>query len=274
MNKDKKAIILIIVLSFILLALIIFAIRFIGFEIYWRNNDTNYGVTVYEKNKNPVFRISKLVTYSGAEAKDSSDKLQDFNISQYSDLAIYIDNHYDNNDELTAENTIKELYIDNFNIDLPKKIGENQSLYYKNPLNMGKFRELDYDRISDSLKYKIILTNDENDESYYNTPVFYTDCTNPISLSYINDNIFKNYSVKKNSSISYDGRVLKDIDINLDDITPKISFTIHIKNNLDEEYICNFACKVNFENSAGSIYSGYFVEIVDDFMDKYKFFKL
>lgn len=273
MNKDKKAIVFIIFLILVMIALFIIGIKFIAIELYMRNKDTKYAESVYNKNKNTVFKISKLITYSGAEAKDKSDKLQDFDISQYSDLAIYIDNN-SKNKELSNENTVKELYIDNFEILLPKKIGESQNLYYKNPLNMGKFREIDYNKIDEKLEYDIIFKNSENDESYYNTPVFYTDCTNPISISYINNNIYTNYSVKKNSSISYDGRVLKDINMNLDDISPKISFTIHLKNNLDEEFVCNFACNVKFKNSEGSIYSGYFVEIVDDFMEKYRFFKL
>ncbi len=274
MKKEKQALICIISLIVLIAIISIFSIKNIFVEIYLRNEDTKYAVRVAEKNKTTVFRLSKLITYSGAEAKDNSDKLQDFNISQYSDIALYIDNHYEIED-LTEENTIKELYIDNFKIKLPsRKEGEKQSLYYKNPFNMGKFREYQYDKIEDRLEYDIIYKNSDNDDSFYNTPVFFTDCTNPISISYINDNIYTNYSVPKNSSISYDGRVLKDIDVNLKDITPKISFTIHIKNNLDEEFICNFSSTVNLENSEGSIYSGYFVEINEDFGNKYKFFKL
>ena len=274
MNKEKQALICIISLIFLIIVICVFTIKNVLIECYLRSADTKYAVRIAEKNKTTVFRLSKLITYSGAEAKDNSDKLQDFNISQYSDIALYIDNHY-GSEELTKENTIKELYVDNFKIKLPaRKEGETQNLYYKNPFNMGKFREYQYDKIEDKLEYDIIYKNSDNDDSFYNTPVFYTDCTNPISISYINDNIYTNYSVPKNSSISYDGRVLKDIDVNLKDITPKISFTIHIKNNLEEEFICNFSCTVNLENSEGSIYSGYFVEINEDFGNKYQFLKI
>ncbi len=273
MNKEKKAILLLLFLGILMVFLIMIGIRFVLIENYWRNIDTKYAESVYDKNKNTIFRISKIITYSGAEAKDNSDNLQDFNIFQFSDIAIYIDNHYEI-EELTEENTIKEMYLDNFKIELPKRIGSAQNMYYKNPFNIGKFRELDFDKIQDKLNYDIIYKNEENDEEFYNTPVFFTDCSNPISLSYINDNIYTNYSVPKNSSISYDGRVLKDIDINLDNIKPKISFTIHVKNNLNEDFVCNVNCNVNFENSEGSIYSGYFVEINENLGQTYKFFKL
>lgn len=274
MNQDKKNKIFLIVLLLILISLIFCIIRFVILEIYWRNNDTKYAEEIYEKNKETVFRISKIINYSSAEAIDNSETLQDFDISQYSDFAIFIDNHYEI-EELTEENTVKELYIDNFKIKLPEEnTGKSQNIYYKNPYNMGKFRKYEYDVIEEKLEYDIIYKNDENEEEFYNTPVFFTDCSNPISISYINDDIYTDYSVEKNSTISYDGRVLEDIDIKLEDITPRISFTIHIKNNLNEEFVCNVAFNVNFENEEGSIYSGYFVEIEEGFENQYKFFKL
>lgn len=274
MNQKKKNQIFLIVLLLILISLIYCTIRFVVLEIYWRNNDTKYAEEIYEKNKEPVFEISKIINYSSAEAIDNSETLQDFDISQYSDFAIFIDNH-SKIEELTEENTVKELYIDNFKIKLPENnTGNQQNIYYKNPYNMGKYRKYDYNIIEDKLEYDIIYKNNDNKEEFYNTPIFFTDCTNPISLSYINDNIYTNYSVEKNSTISYDGRVLEDIDINLEDITPRISFTIHLKNNLNEEFICNVAFNVNFENEEGSIYSGYFVEIKEGFDKQYRFFKL
>lgn len=273
MSKEKKALIFLIFLIFLLLFLITCGVKFIVLELYYRNNDTKYAEEMYEKNKKTVFRISKIITYSGADAIDNSDNLQDFNISQYSDLSLTIDNQYEIK-ELTEENTIKELYIDNFKIILPKKIGTEQDLYYKNPYNMGKYRKHDYDKIDERLDYDIIYTNSDNDAEFYNSPVFYTDCSNPISLGYINNNIYTNYSVSKNSSISYDGRVLQDIDVDLKDITPQISFSIHIKNNLNEDFVCNVKLNITFENEEGSIYSGYFVEIKEGFENMYKFFKL
>lgn len=274
MNQDKKNKIFLLILIIILISLMFYITRFILLEIYWRNKATKYAEEIYEKNKEPIFEISKIINYSSAEAIDNSETLQDFDISQYSDFAIFINNH-SKIEELTEENTVKELYIDNFKIKLPENnTGNEQNIYYKNPYNMGKFRKYDYNKIEDKLEYDIIYKNNDNKEEFYNTPIFFTDCTNPISLSYINDNIYTDYSVEKNSTISYDGRVLKDIDINLEDITPRISFTIHLKNNLNEEFICNVAFNVNLENEEGSIYSGYFVEITEGFDKQYKFFKL
>ena len=66
MNQKKKNQIFLIVLLLILISLIYCTIR---------------------------FEISKIINYSSAEAIDNSETLQDFDISQYSDFAIFIDNH-------------------------------------------------------------------------------------------------------------------------------------------------------------------------------------
>ena len=79
--------------------------------------------SIAEKNKVPVFTLQKVVLYSSAEYEDLSaeQNLQDVSIHQYTDLAIYIRNNEDDDGslrsknteyELTEENTISELYID------------------------------------------------------------------------------------------------------------------------------------------------------------------
>lgn len=272
MNKEKKFKIFLIVLIVILILVIIFWIKFVFMELYYRNREVKYAKNIYEKNKTTIFKISKIISYSGADVQDNSENLQDFNISQYSDLAIFIDNKVDIQD-LTEENTIKELYLDNFKIELPKNIGKDQDLFYKNPYYMGKYRNYKYNRIDQKLEYDIIFKNEENSEEFYNSPVFFTDCSNPISLSYINENIYENYAVPKNGSISYDGRIFNDIDIRLEDIIPKISFSIHIKNNLNEDFVCNVSTIVNLKNNEVSISSGYFIEI-EEFDKSYKFYKV
>ena len=92
-------------------------------------------VKVAEDNKDQVFKVSKVILYSSAEAVDNTaeQNLQDVTIHQYSDMAIYIDNL---SDELTEKNTIKELYIDNFQFFGPE-LGK-PNLYYKNINDFGK----------------------------------------------------------------------------------------------------------------------------------------
>ena len=70
-----------------------------------------------EENKTPVFSVEKIVLYSSADWVDNSDgKLQSLDISQFTDIEIFINNK-GKSEELTAENTISKLYIDNIKVE-------------------------------------------------------------------------------------------------------------------------------------------------------------
>ena len=60
---------------------------------------------------------------------------------------------------------------------------------------------------------------------------------NPITLSYVNQNIKSDYIIADTSApITYDGSLLKKCNIALNSISCNISFDIYITNNLDEEF--------------------------------------
>lgn len=259
------------ILLIIILALLYIDNKYIFKVISNRNNFAKEVIKIAEANKEPVFRISKIIKYSSAEATDNTaeQNLQDLSISQYSDIALYIDNFDEN---LSEKNTVKELYIDNFKIDVDYKYGI-PTLYYKNPLMISKFRMIDENEIKDVLNYKIVSTNEENEESDYENPIFFADCSNPISIGYINKEIINNYQVtKENGLVSFDGRIFENIDINLKELSPKICFTIHIKNNLDENFVCDISANLKLETENGTVKSGYIIEITDD-IKYYNFFK-
>ncbi len=259
------------ILCFIILAILYVDYRFIFSRIVSRNRFVKELIVVADANRNPVFRVAKIIKYSSAEAIDKTveQNLQDLSIYQYSDIALYIDNF---KEEITEENTIKELYLDNFKIDLGYRYG-TPTLYYKNPLEISKFRMLDENEITDQLKYEIIYTNEENENTDYHKPVFFTDCSNPITLGYINKEVINNYQVtKENGLVSFDGRIFNNLDINLKDLSPKISFTIHLKNHLDEKFLCNVSADLKLETESGSVKSGYIIEILED-VKYYNFFK-
>ena len=228
-------------------------------------------IEVSNFNKEEVFKVSKIIKYSSAEAVDntSDQSLQDLSIYQYSDFAIYIDNL---SDELSEKNTVKELYLDNFKIDVEYEKGE-PALYYKNPLEISKFRLIEDNKIDEKLEYNVIFTNKENREKQYENPTFFTDCTNPITIGYINKNIVDKYQVtKENGLVSFDGRIFKNLDIDLNKLSPKVSFTIHIVNNLGEKYICNMSVDLNLENKQKSVKDGYMLETMKD-IGYYRFFR-
>ena len=211
---------------------------------------------IANQNENPIFKIQKILIYSSANAIDKSENesLQDLSILQYSDIAIYLDNTstvYD----LTNENTVKELYIDNISIQTGSDKG-HQYINYKSPFDFAEYKGIE-ELNSDKIEYNIVSTNDENNHTDYATPTFYTDCSNPITLEYMNENIVTNYATSSDSNtISFNGKVLQEAGIDLNDINYTLNFTIHIVNNLNEEFICPVRLKVDLSGNDGGIYKG------------------
>ena len=154
MFKEERKKFVVPILLLIILAILYIDQQLIFKKIINRNQFVKQLIIIAQANREPTFRVSKMVKYSSAEAIDNTveQNLQDLSIYQYSDIALYIDNF---SDELTEENTIKELYIDNFKIDVAYQYG-TPSLYYKNPLTISKFRMIEENEIKDTLKYNII----------------------------------------------------------------------------------------------------------------------
>ena len=247
---------------FTILILILCILSFLYYDLifktsYAKDEFTNQVVKDAEQNENTIFKIQKIIIYSSANAIDKSENesLQDLSILQYSDIAIYLDNTstvYD----ITNENTVKELYIDNISISTGSDKG-HQYINYKNALDFAKYKEIEEAK-SDKIEYNIINTNDENNNTDYATPTFYTDCSNPITLEYMNEDIITNYAASSDSNtISFNGKVLQEAGIDLKDVNYTLNFTINIINNLNEKFICPVRLNVDLSGNDGGIYKGY-----------------
>lgn len=266
----KLAFALLIILAIVVLLLFY---HFVLADVFSRNTFANQMIELSDENETSVFNIQKVLLYSDANAIDNSEdhSLKNMSICQFTDLSIYLDNS-SSNTELSSENTVKELYIDNINITSKSDVG-TKILNYKNPMNFGKYKnikELDNGRID----FKVINTNQENESQNYSEPTFYTDCSNPITLGYLNKDIVTNYSVSDASkSISFNGKVLKEANVNLDDINYTLNFTIHIVNNLNQKFAYNMKLDVNLNDDNGGIYNGYTYKGKTTSGSEYRFFK-
>ena len=230
-------------------------------------------IEIADENEESIFNIQRILLYSSANAIDNSENqsLQNMSICQYTDISIYIDNT-STISELTNENTVKQLYIDDISITANSDIG-NRLLNYKNPLNFGKYKLLK-EPLNNRIDFNIINTNEENEDNDYANPTFYTDCSNPISLGYLNKDIITNYSVSENSSsISFNGKVLQEANVNIDDINYSLSFKIHIINNLNQKFLYNMKLDVGLNDDNGGIYNGYVYRGKDTSGSEYRFFK-
>ncbi len=241
--------------------------------VFARNAFANEMIAIADENENAIFNVQKILLYSSANAIDNSDdlSLKNMNISQYTDISIFIDNT-STISELTNENTIKELYIDNIVVSSNGDIG-TKILNYKDPLSFGKYEDIKEPE-NNRIDFNIINTNQENENNDYANPTFYTDCSNPISLGYLNKDILTNYSVSQDvNTVSFNGKVLKEANINLDDINYSLSFKIHIVNNLNQKFVYNMKLNVDLNGNDGGIYNGYVYRGKTLTGNEYKFFK-
>lgn len=266
----RLAFTLLIILAFIVLLLYY---HFVLSPSFAKSNFTNQMIEIADENENSIFNVQKILLYSSANVISNSkdQSLKDMSICQYTDLLIYIDNSQSSS-ELTDENSVKELYIDNIvitsNVDKGTKI-----LNYKNSFNVGKYTDIKQPE-NNRIDFKIINTNQENENHNYDEPTFYTDCSNPITLGYLNKDILTNYSVTDDSkSISFNGKVLKEANINLEDINYTLRFTIHIVNNLNQTFAYNMKLDVNLDDNNGGIYNGYTYKSKSTSGNEYRFFR-
>lgn len=321
-----------------IVALVIIAILVIVSFIYVSYKQLQYYMfakemeNLYTKNENSTFCIDKIVMFSSANAIDNSEgeTLQDLNICQFTDMAIYIDNMADinalvkesdamgvsteeTNDEASRkikEHTVKELYIDNIKIEGSSARGI-KTLNYKSPLRFGKFRNVEekteessesianpdgeenllnsssennennkkqqdnfFEEQPDKIVFEIISNNVDNERSDYTKPVFYADCSNPITLNYMNRDIVTGYAVSaEDAQIKFDGSILQSVGVNLADIACRVSFDIHMKNNLDQNFACSVGIDIPLSNENKTIYSGYMYGMQNELQNQYRFFK-
>lgn len=274
MGKKTKIIqITMLIVSIILLIIVIASYVY----IYNRENSRRIYAEESEKfaieNQAPIFKVDKIILYSSANTTDNSEneELKSLDISQFTDIELYINNK-GRSSEVTAENTVNSLTIDNIKISTKDYSGE-KIFNYKNPNNCGKYEEIK-NHPSDSIKFKVNTNNTQNEFSNYDESTFYTDCSNPISLGYINKNIITNAAITNTGALSLDGSVLKLANIDLDKISATIEFTIHLTNNFNEAFMCKVKIDNQLEEKAKneSVYSGYLMKIINC-EDDYTFIK-
>ena len=128
--------------------------------------------------------------------------------------------------------------------------------------DLGKY--IGIEESSKKIDYQVVHKNSDKD-LIDSKNSFYTDCTEPLILSYINENIISNQDLSSSKDmLSLDGSILKYLNVSLENLDYKINFTINIENNLGEKFYCNCSLKVSLESGDGQgIYSGYIMQIFD-----------
>lgn len=267
-NNNTKKDIFHLIITLIFIIVLIFLSSFIYNKHILK---TNFESDLLSSNDySDTFSVDKIVLYSSANAtsNETTRNLWNINVYQFTDIAIYLNNNYNN--FLSKKNTIKELHIDNIEYSpLPEK--GTPTLYYKSIKNFGIANLEDKNLVHDKLDFKIIKSQDTLDT---NTASFYETCQNPITLQFVNKDINLNAIIPNTGeALVFDGSLLSRTNIALNNIKTSISFNIHLTNNLDEKYVYNVNFDIPLEDNEHSIYEGNIKKEITEFSNN-KFLKL
>ena len=258
--KRRKNLIIVLIELLMLLIVIFGYMRVYRLET-GKKRYSNDAESFVNANKDPVFKIKQITLISSANAVDNSGgNLKDIDISQFTDISIDIDNTGKSSD-ITAENTVNEMYITNIK---------------KSTMSDPQGNKLKFNYKNDGILFKVFRNNSEYENANFEQPTFYTDCSNPISLGYVNKNFLTGCEVNSdNGSISFDGTILKSAGTDLKSIEPTLGFSINIVNNQNEKFVCNLDLKVDISSNADEeIYTGYVVRVINTDDEKFNFLKI
>ena len=249
--KTKKKIIYTIITCILITILIITATKLISNKKRTTKFENNIQ-TFIEQNSKKIFTINKILYFSSSDAKNKTSTGSNFtieNLYTYTDIAIFLQT---NLEEYTLENTLKSLKITNIKYSELPKIGE-PSLYYKPIQDFAKSEIKEENKIENEINFEI--TSEE--KTNLDKPILYNNCANPITLSYINQNIKTDYTILDTTNpITYDGTLLKRCAIPLSYLKTKIYLEIEIENNKQEKFKTNINLEIPYENEEKTIYDG------------------
>lgn len=251
LNEKIKKIILTIIVIILIIILGILSKQFVQKQIAKKTFE-NKVLDFANKNQTTIFSIDKIVLFSSCDSKNKTSSQTNFtieNLYAYTDMAIFINN---NSDEHTLENTLKSLKISNIKITQNQNVGQ-PNLYYKSINDFAKSNWTEENIIKDELEFNI----SQEDQTDLSKPTLYNNCANPITLSYINQNIKTDYTILDTTNpITYNGTLLKRCGVTLSSIKSSISFEISIENNKNEKFRTQVYIDIPYEDGEKTIYDG------------------
>ncbi len=253
-RKNKKLVkqIIFIILIIVLIVILFFLFNHIYNQLRKKKEFENEILSFSEKNEETVFSINKIVFFSSCDSKNKTSSQTNFTIENlyvYTDIAIFIDN---GQKEISLENTLQNAKIKNIKFTKQPELGTG-NLYYKNVNNFAKSEINENNKIEKELDFE---TTSE-DEVDLNKPVLYNNCANPITLSYVNQNIKTDYTMTDTQNpITYNGKLLKRCGVSVNLINTSISFDIEIENNKKQKFRTTIYFDIPYENEDKSINDG------------------
>lgn len=267
-RKNKKLVkqIIFIILIIVLIVILFFLFNHIYNQLRKKKEFENEILSFSEKNEETVFSINKIIFFSSCDSKNKTSSQTNFtieNLYAYTDIAIFIDN---GQKEISSENTLKNVKITNIKLTKQPELGTG-NLYYKNVNNFAKSEIDENNKIENELQFET-TSEDEVDLS---KPVLYNNCANPITLSYVNQNIKTDYTMTDTQNpITYNGKLLKRCGVSVNSINTSISFDIEIQNNKKQKFRTTIYFDIPYEDEDKSINDG---RIVVEKNAKFNFYR-
>lgn len=267
-RKNKKLVkqIIFIILIIVLIVILFFLFNHIYNQLRKKKEFENEILSFSEKNEETVFSINKIIFFSSCDSKNKTSSQTNFtieNLYAYTDIAIFIDN---GQKEISSENTLKNVKITNIKFTKQPELGTG-NLYYKNVNNFAKSEIDENNKIENELQFET-TSEDEVDLS---KPVLYNNCANPITLSYVNQNIKTDYTMTDTQNpITYNGKLLKRCGVSVNSINTSISFDIEIQNNKKQKFRTTIYFDIPYEDGDKSINDG---RIVVEKNAKFNFYR-
>lgn len=245
----KKAIYIITII--ILATLLVFLCKKAYENLLRKKTFESSTISFAEKNEKIIFSINKITFFSSCDSKNKTSSKTNFtieNLYAYTDIAIFINN---NSEENTTENTLKKVKISNIRF-IKEPIMGKANLYYKSIENFSKSEINEGNIINKELEFQI--TSEESD---FSKPILFNNCANPITLSYINQNIITDYTMTDTQNpITYDGKLLKRCGISKENINASISFDIEIENNKNQKFKTSIYFDIPYKSEEKTIDDG------------------
>lgn len=281
-NLIRKITLILIIIALIVILNLIFRYTFKNLKNKkeFENNITSFA----NKNEKTIFSIDKIIFFSSCDSKNKTSSKTNFtieNLYAYTDISIFINNQSNQKDEKeilinsneeentnknTAENTLKNVKITNITFTKQSELG-NGNLYYKNVKNFAKSEIKEENKIDTELQFETTSAS----EADLDKPILYNNCANPITLSYINQNIKTDYTMTDTQNpITYNGKLLKRCGVSTETINASISFDIEIENNKNQKFKTTVYFDIPYENEEKSINDG---SIIVEKETNFKFYR-
>lgn len=265
--KEKIKKIFFIILIIILILLLIFLFQKWYNKLLNKKTYENSIISFAEKNEKTIFSINKIVFFSGCDSKNKTSSQTNFtieNLYTYTDIALFINN---NSEENTLENTLKKVKISNIKFSKEPKLGK-ANLYFKSINDFAKSELKEENIIEKELEFEITSENNAN----LNKPILYNNCANPITLSYINQNIKTDYTMTDTQNpITYNGKLLERCGVSVQSIETSISFVIEIENNKNQKFKTTVYFDIPYKFEEKTIYDGNLTVKKDTKFDFYRY---